>query len=118
MSGVIKFYEEVYNAPIYFICDVDVKTAKELLKKSGIDVGEEPWGVAHTYAVTENENTQYVTYVSNMKDLERFAHEIVHLVGFILSDRGLKYDQENDEPFAYLAEHLFKKLTDALKDEK
>lgn len=34
------------------------------------------------------------------------SHEFVHVVGQVLTTRGVKYDPDNDEPFAYMMTSL------------
>jgi hypothetical protein len=43
------------------------------------------------------------------------AHEAVHAANYILSDRGVLCDHDNDEPLAYLVEWVVSKVVDALK---
>lgn len=107
---VKKFYEQLYKAPIYYIFNCDQKTAQALFEKEGIKVNHYEWGVAHTFAWHNEGNIVYGIWVGDIKHLETFAHEIVHLAGFIFQDRHIRYDPENDESFAYLVEYLFKAL--------
>ena len=53
---------------------------------------------------------KYVIWLSEKKDFYSLLHEVLHTVFKILSDRGIKYDPENHEPYCYYVNFWFKKL--------
>ena len=111
-----KYYELVYKAPIYYVFDCSQKKAKKLFQKEmGLkekeanEMLEKTWGVGHSFAHYAKGNTVYGLWIENIENSEVLVHELIHLVRFIFNDRGVGIT-DNDEPFAYLVEHLYKQL--------
>lgn len=104
-----RYYEKVYGAPLYLALNMSQDVAKKLYAKEiNPSVMEQKWGKAHAFAYSEDNNTVYGIWIEDTESLPYISHEVFHLAGFILTDRGVKYDPDNDEPFAYLIEHLVK----------
>lgn len=109
----VRLYEKIYKAPVYFITNCSQEAAKKWFRSfDGLEeVGEFQWGVAHTFARKfDNGNIIYGVWVKDLKNLETLAHEVFHLVNFVLNDRHVKFDPENDEAYAYLIEYFFKQF--------
>lgn len=99
----------MYGAPIYCALNVPKEKARQMFEREiSPKVVSISWGKAHSFAYSEDDNIVYGIWIDDIKNVGHLAHEVFHLVGFILNDRGVKYDPDNDEPFAYLIEHLIK----------
>lgn len=46
------------------------------------------------------------------------AHEALHAVNLILDNRGVKFDVDNDEPYAYYLSYIVEQFYDFLKEKK
>jgi hypothetical protein len=108
-----RVYEDLYKAPIYFLKNCTADQAKEaLIDQLKIDKEslDHEWGVAHSLARKnlKTRNIIYIIWVDNLKHKSFLIHELLHLTGFILFDRNVRYDPNNDEPFCYLIERLYK----------
>lgn len=57
--------------------------------------------------VWNNDHHIFVIWVRKKSDLGSYLHECVHAAGMALTQRGWKYNAENDEPFAYLVQSIF-----------
>jgi hypothetical protein len=108
-----RVYEDLYKAPVYFLANCTSSQAKEALigelkiDKESLD---HEWGAAHTLARKnlKTGNIIYIVWIGNLKHKSFLIHELLHLTGFILADRNVRYDSNNDEPFCYLIERLYK----------
>lgn len=105
-----KFLAEIYLAPVYYCIGSTEQYARKYFKEQGIKVNEKPWGVGHTLSNENGKNIVYAIWTRNEKDFAVLAHELLHLTGFILSDRSVKYDVDNDEPFTYFIQYLTQEI--------
>ena len=62
-----------------------------------------------------NKKGKIVIIVGVFKDnVLTLVHELVHVCSMIFSTHGILYDTENDEPYAYLYQHLFYEINELL----
>lgn len=74
-----------------------------LLKECGAEIPSEFQGMAI--------NTSGPIYIwTEKKDLALLVHEIIHACGYVLKNVGVKADYDNDEPMAYLAGWIMKRV--------
>lgn len=106
-----QVYEDLYKAPIYYICGCTAEQAKELLIKHGIPTNGLTWGIGHSQQIDyEDGNKVFIIWTLTTNQDEVFIHELYHITNFILGSRHVQFDFSNDEPFAYLIERLYKLL--------
>lgn len=109
MKNYKKILIPIYKAPLYFVWDCSsddfVKTARDKFYID-LDKGNYYGAGFSTEFLDSKNNAVYILWVSDSRDVGLVAHEIFHLVCFIMDRRGISYSQENDEPFAYLIEYV------------
>lgn len=57
---------------------------------------------------------EYLVHVEDKGDFYTLSHEVVHLVRWIFTDRGILFDNTNDETIAYYHTYWLKKLWRAM----
>lgn len=100
------------RVPVYnFDCEVvfadEIETHINLLrKKQKLEPME---GLVHGYAIGGNDvHKYYLFYGISGLSINTLAHEISHLIDFVLTDRGV--DPPTGEPRAYLTGHVTEKI--------
>lgn len=58
-------------------------------------------------AITFISQSGLVVWLKHKRDLGALVHELVHVVAAILVPRGLHLNDDTDEAYAYLLQHLF-----------
>lgn len=61
-----------------------------------------------TLEIEEAKGSIILIWTRNKTDYASFVHECAHAAGFALDKKGYKYDPNNDEPFTYLVESIFR----------
>ena len=105
-----KIYIELYKAPIYCLIGSSEQVAEKKFSKYGFQAN---WNgsVGKSMSFTsEYGNTIYGIWIKDKKDIGAIVHEICHTAIYILNDRGVKLDPNNDEPITYLVEHITNKI--------
>ena len=54
-------------------------------------------------------------WLRSKNELDTFSHELVHAISKTMDLKGITYDTENDEPYAYLMSWLFRSFYFAIK---
>lgn len=71
--------------------------------------------VVFTDEHTEDDGAHYVAAFCGRPEGKTIAHETVHVVNRVFSDRGARLDPFNDEPQAYLTGWVYGEIEGALK---
>lgn len=50
-------------------------------------------------------------------EIDDLAHEAFHLTGMVMNQKDIKYDPDNDEPFAYLVGWFMRELVEYLYED-
>lgn len=106
-----KYDVPIWNANVYFCETTDLE---ELNKKFdfGFIKNDPDWRFSDYDAfvwhekANEGGHNYFLVIKPGVKD-SHIAHECVHLAGVILDHRGVITNARNDEPMAYLVQHLF-----------
>jgi hypothetical protein len=93
------FYNDLYYENFYF---APKWTAKEFKDYFDLEVGDSN---AKCYD-TENGVVIWLRQF-DIKSLGILCHESIHAANFVLSYRGIKINQDDDEALAYLAQWIF-----------
>lgn len=95
----------LYNCKVVVYFDHDINDiAKKLCKKHKVE-REDGETYAEVFGVSENIHLYYILFSLPYFNLNLFVHELTHLGGKILRDRGHS-NPEQDEPLAYLNGYL------------
>lgn len=62
-------------------------------------------------------NHAFVLYLRDL-NIPTITHELLHIVNMMYQDMGIEYDLNNDEPAAYLIEHIMRKILNELTKKK
>lgn len=120
-----SFYCEIYKVQIYiYFGDIDDKlhTFLRHLKSKGYDrewherICKSSLGVVAKYE--RNLSLWMPRPPKTAREHATLVHEITHLVMYISDMCGIKYTEDNDEPFAYLAGWVARKIFDKILKEK
>lgn len=116
--------EHVVDIPIYRgKLIIIVSDDKEEIKKKISDFEEDGDIYGHA-CLTNWEGWQGFALVINHKNKHRpltfgvIAHEALHLTNFLMNERGVHLDYENDEPHAYLLDWIIEQVLDFLSQHK
>lgn len=91
---------------------VDKKFKLKLKETYAPDDPDECDAITHQHP--ENKNEIYMLMTPDLLEIDSFNHELVHVMSYICSARGITLDYDNDEPIAYLQGYISKKLTEAV----
>lgn len=81
--------------------DPQFECAKLNQQYKGLEFKWEDTASAMTHGV-HNGHIFVVFNSKDKKDIGNIAHESVHIVNLVMAHSGVKYQVDNDEPFAYL----------------
>lgn len=116
-----------YNALLAVIVSNDTKKAITQLRKEfpGLEIDFHDKAAATTYDRVWIDNTtnspcQLIIVILGPHgfNFDTIAHEATHVVNFCFNYHGVKLDQENDEPQAYLLGYVAQKIADQFKNFK
>ena len=106
-SKVVFIYGNDYDLILDYLVEDgnDMVTINQLKPKDwkGITFGSKDKDHAYNYVIVLKDKNKY-------EEIDTIAHEIFHLVGNILHSRGIKYNKNKDEPYAYLTGYLVKEF--------
>lgn len=97
-SITYKFYDPV------FFADVIVEIKKDITSELSGEVRVE------TRQGKKGQEVRYVVRIESKEDFYTLQHECLHLVKQIFVDRGVPFNDSNDEAIAYYMEYWFKKI--------
>jgi len=63
----------------------------------------------------KNSGDGIVVWLSNNKELDALAHELIHAISITCNERGIEYNDVEDEHIAYLMSWLFRSFERAMK---
>ena len=63
----------------------------------------------------KNGITDFIIWLKNSRDTDHIVHETQHMTHIVLDDRGINWNKENEELFAYYQGFLFREITNKLK---
>jgi hypothetical protein len=123
-----KFSDPVYRANISFLIGGSVAELIALIKERHGDAQMYSFDKKWDWTSDADTTDAYQFHVSDLhgkgevfylwvleKDTYLFAHELYHLVGDILCNRGLEYVMESEEAFAYYFGYIFQEAFKLLK---
>ena len=124
---VCKIPEPYYRAVIYLAIDCTADEIVNYCKShfkadpvAEVDVDNADGGAIIT--LTYDCGKLWILWLSKSNDknnlIPGLAHEIFHLAGRILKDRGIELNVDNDEPMAYLIEYLTAIIMQKVKGKK
>lgn len=118
---VKKFYEPVLFASVLFIGECSPQELDEYLKSKKMPLMEagKMMGATATYykgLPNGGEQTIYLLWMESA-NVSTLIHECLHLVKRILTDRGIPYNETNDELMAYYQDYWFGTIWKYLKKE-
>ncbi len=93
-----KFYEPIYFANV--ILDVSKMDGR---LDACVETVED-----------KEKKVHYIVHVEDKKDFYSLMHECLHLVKRVFTDRGIPFDDKNDEAIAYYFTYWFKTLWRAM----
>lgn len=112
---VKDFFDEVFRVNIWIMVG-DSQLAKKKFdhwcpENDKEDNFFEYGGKVFTFPLdTEIHQTIYGLYLKDHKSKSTLAHEMVHLVNFIFTNKGISIKFEDDEYYAYFLEYLYRKI--------
>jgi len=124
----VRFSEPLYQADISYLVGGDVPELKSFLKNRHGDAHMYSFGKRFAWAEDADTTNAYQFHVSQPlgkgetfyvwvaeKTAYLLFHETYHLVGDILSNRGVVYCLESEEAYAYLGGWIFQEAFKLLK---
>jgi hypothetical protein len=95
----------VYNCKVVVYFDHDINDlARKLCKKHKVE-REDGEAYAEVFGIAEHIHLYFILFSVPSLTMNLFVHEITHLGGRILKDRG-HHNPDHDEPLAYLNGYL------------
>jgi len=88
--------------------EVDRKFKLELKERWAPEDPNDSDAITHQHPINLNEI--YVIFSPEYLGINAFSHELMHVIGYICSVRGITPDCENDEPLAYLQGYISEEL--------
>ncbi len=123
-----KFFEPLYQVEISYLVGGDVPELKAFLKNRHGDAHMYSFGSKFIWAEDADTTNAYQFHISQPlgkgeifyvwvadKTAYLLFHETYHLVGDILSNRGVVYCLESEEAYAYLGGWIFQEAFKLLK---
>lgn len=111
---VHEVYEPVLMANVYFLYSGSQRDLRQWYSSKGIssDVDAKLKGYVELLDYTKEDSTVERSYIIRIEenDFYTLAHECIHLVRHILTDRGIPFTPENDEIIAYYHGYWLKRL--------
>lgn len=106
--------EEVYRKHLRFIVEPDEHRAERLIRRAckGLPPNADFAVMEACSFLNENADVQ-VIWMRSMDNVPALAHEIAHLVFYVLGERGVPSAHGSDEAFAYLHTFFMKRAMDA-----
>lgn len=104
-------YNELYGANIFVSYGVSSNVFLSQLKKE-LDfdyVPNKDFTNGRCLEIEHDDNIIYWIW-TNEKRIDWLAHEVFHVVNYILSARGLTLSDSSSEAYAYFTEFIFKKI--------
>ena len=124
----VSFYEPLYQANISYLVGGDVNDLISFIKERHKDAKMYSFGEQFEWTEDANTTNAYQFHVAAplgkgevfyvwMDALSAYLlfHETFHLTGDILWNRGIKYNMDSEEAFAYLGGYLFQEAFRLLK---
>jgi hypothetical protein len=113
-TKVIFVYSNSYDLIIEFMANenIDEQTLRIIKSKDykGLTCCLLDKDRSYHYLIVLKDKDKY-------EEIDTISHEVLHMVGNILSTRGIKYKRNDDEPYAYLTGYLNKEFH-KFKDER
>jgi hypothetical protein len=113
----LKMKKHKIDIPIYFgylilVFENDFKKAIEKLKLDTKGRTNLPEYASITFSERNKKGVSqyFILFKKGTKDHSVIAHEALHVVNWIMSDRGIACDLINDEPQAYLLGWVIKQI--------
>ena len=117
---------DIYNIDMLFVVGTKEDLKSSLEKHLDKDDAEDAYNVMAAdidEAITLGRSAylnsgQTALWIFNTEDKGTLAHEIFHVVCYIMEKVGIILCHESDEAYAYLIGYITKKVYDILKDKK
>jgi len=101
---------DLYRINIYWIrCSFDGYRQRARLE-FGVEPSIRPKADARFRVYEKMGEDIVVIWLSEKADNAAVAHECVHVVHWILSDRGMQLTDASEEAYAYLVEYIMRKI--------
>lgn len=120
-NKIINIKDEIYHGNIILILASREEISKVVKSRWIYEYVPELHHDAESFDI-QGKKSGFISYIIWMKsfdwtldDQSTLVHEIFHTVSRILTDRGVKFDPENTEPFVYYFDWVFGKLWNELK---
>jgi hypothetical protein len=123
-NKIFHTHDTIYSAEIYLILAPRKELAGIIKRKWGDETQPDPhhhacsWKVENLYKKRDTV-IDYIIWMQqfdwSIQDQTTLIHEIFHTVSKIMNDRGILYDPDNTEPFAYYLDWVMGELWNALK---
>lgn len=111
------FYCELYHHNFYF-CPAFTREelAAAIFNNFQLDYPIGDCAAGGSCIVVEMDDGRAGTFiwVDDPKQLDVLVHECVHAANDLLNKRGIRFDADNDEPYAYYVQYLFNKCREFL----
>lgn len=104
----MKIHNDLYHQDIYFIPGLSEEDYDKFIRKFDPKYHS---SIGSSYGYTTLAAGKVFIWLKDNKfeNLGALCHECVHAANFILNDRGIKQDTNNDEALTYLAQWVFEK---------
>lgn len=116
---VTHLKDPIYNLTVNLVLDCSweeyVKVVKDNVNNP--DIEETSPGTRGEFRAYSNSDL-YFLYVKNKKNLDTLAHELIHLVQYMLQRRGVPLNFETTEVLAYHHAWWFESIRNILKTKK
>lgn len=110
----MRLFDSVFLADVWFLYSGSVQEVVSWYKKKKITSDFDPklQGYVELLDYTKKDGTVERTYIIRVEhnDFYTLAHECIHLVKHIFTDRGVPFRPENDETIAYYHGYWLKRL--------
>lgn len=93
---------------------VDKKYKLKLKEAFAPEDANDCHAVTHLHPDYVDKNEIYVLFKPQHLNIDTFSHELIHVIGYICSTRGIFMDCDNDEPMAYLQGYISGELAQAV----
>jgi hypothetical protein len=123
-NKIFHIQDNLYGAQIYLILASRENLVGITKKRWGDETPPDPHYCACSWKVEtlrkdKNTTIDYIIWMPqfdwSIPDQTTLVHEIFHTASKILTDRGIKHDPNNEEPFACCINWIMSELWNALK---
>ena len=114
-----SFELQIYGSNIVYMYSDNLQEVINKLKKDFVEDREINYAIKGGFqgvtlcTISNNIKYHYVIIMKNKdkyEDIDTIAHEIFHLVNNILHSKTIRYNQKNEETYAYLTGYLNKEF--------